>query len=131
MKYLMIVTLFLSTAAFAQELSFSNYIKMQEALAGDDFKGALVAHKAVCDKDLKSFKNTYKDCSKTFKDVESLRESFKGLSQIYLKNGNKKEASTLSKVHCPMAGASWVQKNGKIANPYYGKSMLECGEFVK
>jgi hypothetical protein len=30
-------------------------------------------------------------------------------------------------MYCPMARASWVQPNGPVANPYYGKSMLRCG----
>jgi hypothetical protein len=34
-------------------------------------------------------------------------------------------------VFCPMAfedkGALWVQAEGKIANPYFGASMLRCG----
>jgi Protein of unknown function (DUF3347) len=37
-------------------------------------------------------------------------------------------------VHCPMAfenaGALWVQAEGKIANPYFGASMLRCGNKV-
>ena len=37
--------------------------------------------------------------------------------------------------HCPMArdnkGADWVQKDSLLANPYYGSSMLKCGELVK
>jgi hypothetical protein len=28
-----------------------------------------------------------------------------------------------------MAGRSWLQKDPKIRNPYYGAKMLECGEF--
>jgi hypothetical protein len=24
----------------------------------------------------------------------------------------------------------WLQKGAKVANPYYGKSMLECGRVV-
>ena len=34
---------------------------------------------------------------------------------------------------CPMFenGSPWVQKSGQIANPYFGKSMLDCGEFRK
>lgn len=120
-----------STAAFAEELVLNNYVKMQEALAADNFVSAMSVHKTICDKDLKSFKSQYKDCGKSFKDIDALRESFKNLSQIYIKNGNKKELSKLNKVHCPMASASWMQKEGKIANPYYGKSMLECGEIQK
>lgn len=32
--------------------------------------------------------------------------------------------------YCPMAPApgSWLQKEEKVRNPYYGTSMLECGE---
>jgi len=28
---------------------------------------------------------------------------------------------------CPMANKSWVQSDGPIANPYYGKAMATCG----
>lgn len=37
-------------------------------------------------------------------------------------------------IHCPMAfdgkGASWVQRTSEVHNPYFGKSMLTCGEVV-
>lgn len=37
--------------------------------------------------------------------------------------------------HCPMArgneGADWMQKDSVPANPYYGASMLKCGELVR
>jgi Cu(I)/Ag(I) efflux system membrane fusion protein len=28
-------------------------------------------------------------------------------------------------------GAYWVQKKGSVKNPYFGKSMLTCGEVKK
>jgi hypothetical protein len=31
--------------------------------------------------------------------------------------------------YCPMVKASWLQKEDKIRNPYYGSTMLECGQF--
>ena len=31
--------------------------------------------------------------------------------------------------YCPMARHSWLQDGDKIANPYYGKKMLRCGQF--
>ena len=31
--------------------------------------------------------------------------------------------------YCPMVRQSWLQKDEKIRNPYYGSTMLECGEF--
>ena len=34
--------------------------------------------------------------------------------------------------HCPMAdqekGADWLSREKEIRNPYFGKSMLTCGE---
>ena len=37
--------------------------------------------------------------------------------------------------HCPMAkenkGADWLQKDSVLANPYYGSTMLKCGELVR
>ena len=35
-------------------------------------------------------------------------------------------------MNCPMMkDGLWVQTNEKVNNPYYGKSMLECGTVVK
>lgn len=131
MKYFLTLILTFPALAFASELPLSNYIKMQEALAGDNLKAALEIHTVICDKELSSYKKEYKDCNKSFKDIEELRKSFKTLSQVYIDHGNKKELATLTKATCPMAGANWIQKNGTIANPYYGSSMLQCGEKIK
>lgn len=128
-KYLIALAL-VSFSAFAHDLPLTNYVKMQEALAADNFKDALVPFKTICDKELDHYKDKYKDCSKKFKDIEELRTSFKQLSEVYLANGNKKEMEGLQKATCPMAEAKWVQKKGELRNPYYGKGMLTCGEKI-
>lgn len=131
MKAILLMTFFLFFSnAYAQNLKLTNYIKMQEALAADDFKTALDTHKALCAKDLTHEKKEYKDCAKNFKSMDELRTSFKTLSELYLKHGNKKEMESFQKASCPMAEARWVQKKGDLRNPYYGKSMLECGEKI-
>ncbi len=33
-------------------------------------------------------------------------------------------------IYCPMAGGEWIQEGEEPANPYYGASMLRCGEPV-
>jgi hypothetical protein len=33
-------------------------------------------------------------------------------------------------MHCPMAPGRWLQREEKLANPYYAKSMKQCGEIV-
>lgn len=130
MKRFLIVFALSMTSAYAHDLALSPYLKMQEALANDDMKTALDAHKIICDKELIHYKDDYKDCEKPFKDIEEVRSSFKKLSEVYLENGNKKELQGLDKATCPMAKAKWVQKSGDLKNPYYGKSMLECGEKI-
>jgi hypothetical protein len=130
MKTLLITSLLFSVSAFAHDLSIGPYVKMQDALASDNLKSALEAHKFICDKELIHYKDDYKDCDKKFKDIEELRTSFKALSEVYFENGDKKEMSKFQKASCPMAKAKWIQKTGTLRNPYYGKSMLDCGEKI-
>lgn len=133
MKFIMMVsTVVLMNASFAQtsKLSFSPYLKLQEALAKDDLATALIVHGELCKKDLSGFKAQYAGCGKSYKEIGELRNSFKKLSELYLKQGNQDELKGLTTASCPMANAKWVQKNGSLANPYYGKSMLECGEKI-
>lgn len=130
MKWILFLSFFFISSAHAHDLGMNPYIKMQDTLASDDFKGALSAHKFICDKELIHYKDDYKDCEKTFKDIEELRNSFKVLSQVYLDNGDKKEMKNFQKATCPMAKAKWIQKPGTLRNPYYGKSMLDCGEKI-
>lgn len=128
MKTFLALSFLLMTSAHAQGLNHSSYVKMQESLAADDFKTSLDTHKTICEKEIQKFKSEYKDCNKQFKDIEELRTSFKTLSEVYIKHGDKKDMKGLITASCPMANAKWIQKNGSLKNPYYGKSMLECGE---
>ncbi len=130
MKLLLVPLFIFSFSAFAHDLSVAPYVKMQDALASDDFKSSLETHKFICDKELIHYKDDYKDCDKKFKDIEELRTSFKKLSEVYLENSDKKEMSKFQKASCPMAKAKWIQKPGSLRNPYYGKSMLDCGEKI-
>jgi Cu(I)/Ag(I) efflux system membrane fusion protein len=44
-------------------------------------------------------------------------------------------SSTVYIQHCPMAdsnnGADWLSQEKEIRNPYFGESMLKCGEVKK
>lgn len=130
MKTIFALVLIFSFSAFADELRIEPYVKLQDALASDNFKAAQEVHNTLCEKELHHYKGKYKDCGKKFKDIEELRTSFKALSEVYLANGNRKELEGYLKASCPMAGAKWIQRPGSLRNPYYGKSMLECGEKI-
>jgi hypothetical protein len=56
------------SSAFASTLSLSRYLKVQEALAADDFKSSLASHKELCTADAKTIGPAYKDCNKSFKN---------------------------------------------------------------
>jgi hypothetical protein len=67
-------------------------------------------------------------------DIKSAREAFGPLSDAVIAASQKegwKDLGDVKVTYCPMIRRSWLQKEEKIRNPYYGSSMLECGEFKK
>ena len=66
-------------------------------------------------------------------EIKTVREGFMTFNLEIAKHLKMRPISFdgYLKVFCPMAKAEWIQKSGKIANPYYGKSMLRCGTIIK
>ena len=66
--------------------------------------------------------------------IEDVRKVFQSASvtMINLARDFKPMDSPLYIQHCPMAdqekGADWLSREKEIRNPYFGKSMLTCGE---
>lgn len=131
MKYLFLG--FFSISAFAHDLTYDSYLKLQESLAQDDFKTAQKTWHTICKKEVGHYAKDYsfKDCGKNIESIKKLRNSFKSLSEIYIKNGKKIKNGEIVVAKCPMANARWLQKKGTLQNPYYGVSMLQCGGFEK
>ena len=69
-------------------------------------------------------------------DIAEARKPFKPLSEhmIQLARAFKPFEKLLYIQHCPMAddfkGADWLSTEENIMNPYYGESMLACGEIT-
>ena len=63
-------------------------------------------------------------------NLKNFRRNFLKLSDtiIHFIQKTKYHKLNLYIVHCSMANASWIQNNKSINNPYYGRSMLKCGE---
>ena len=70
--------------------------------------------------------------------IEDVRVRFKPLSEAvvqYVSDNHEALASALEKggmprtAYCPMVETAWLQHGDKITNPFYGASMLRCGEF--
>jgi len=71
-------------------------------------------------------------------DLASLRTAFALLSDELLalqRTFGFPNSDQLFELHCPMAfdgrGASWIQSDDAVRNPYYGASMLKCADKVE
>ncbi|WP_316793788.1 DUF3347 domain-containing protein [Pedobacter frigoris] len=66
------------------------------------------------------------------KDLNAQREYFAGLStgMIALAKSATLSAEPIYQQYCPMKKSSWLSSEKAIKNPYYGSSMLTCGNVV-
>lgn len=129
-----------------------SYFQLKNALVADDLpesqKHLPAVKKAIVEVDMKLVKGEAHDQWMTIqsqlqsaiqkmekaKDLEELREGFSPLSEGLLEAterfGLNKEV--VYKDYCPMAfgdqGAYWLSETKDITNPYFGASMLRCGE---
>ena len=61
-------------------------------------------------------------------DLKAARDAFGGLSDAVIaaaKAEGWKDLSDVKLAYCPMVQRSWLQKDEKISNPYYGSAMLD------
>lgn len=119
-------------------LVYQQYLLLSKALVNSDMAGAKEAGMAV-ELGAKAIGNGSKLASLAAKitaatNIEVQRTLFSELSNEML---TKVKAVGLQSgevyvEYCPMAlndkGASWLSNQKEIKNPYYGESMLECGE---
>lgn len=122
-------------SGFAESLApvFDAYFAMQEALAADDLHGFHVAADRL--------RTALAGVDGAGLDAESrdgwndARVRFDGVSAAAIalvrRFGYAGDAPA-GLAHCPMAfdnrGADWLQRGDTINNPYFGASMLRCGE---
>jgi Cu(I)/Ag(I) efflux system membrane fusion protein len=71
-------------------------------------------------------------------DITKARAEFALLSEEMLAIVQRFHVTTIGDIyelHCPMAfegrGATWLQANDQVKNPYYGASMLTCADRVR
>lgn len=116
---------------------FENYLAAQASLAGDSMEkisaSASALVQVVRTDTAKTFPTevaTQAEALAEAKDLAAARKAFRPLSESlirYAKAGNI-PAGTLYEVYCPMAKASWLQADKTVRNPYFGQSMLDCGQ---
>jgi hypothetical protein len=66
--------------------------------------------------------------------IEDARVAFGAMSEAivaYMDAQKLSPASGVRVAFCPMVKKPWLQKDGELRNPYYGRAMLTCGAFQK
>ena len=131
---------------------FDQYLKLKDALVSDSFVAAKQEGSALLEQmnsvDMSIFAGVAHDVwmQEGMKSMEYLREvvaagnlakardAFKPFSEhiIRMAQAFRPFDKTLYIQHCPMAddfkGANWLSTEDDIMNPYFGASMLKCGE---
>jgi hypothetical protein len=110
----------------------SAYAKIADALASDDLGGAKAAAGALAEPaGTAGQKQMAEQAARISKasNISAAREQFKALSLSIEPLAAGVDGYTV--MTCTMAKADWVQTAGDVRNPYYGKSMLSCGETKK
>ena len=138
------------TKAFdaAMQPVLEQYLSIQEALSGDTTKGVSDAAKKIITLSAKIDPATvtgehaqhYRDIPKKLKaaatdmtkqkTLKDMRRVFKELSKPMGMWATMSAPKGINVVYCSMYKGSWLQKGKLVANPYYGKNMLRCGEIV-
>ena len=133
-------TLAIAPAAHASdslEAIVSSYLEIHAQLAADKIDG-IKAPAAAIAKSAASMGEPGKKIAAAAKaveqagDLKTARDAFAPLSEAVIavaKADGWQGLDDVKLAYCPMVNASWLQKDVAVRNPYYGSTMLTCGEF--
>lgn len=130
----------------AQQLSsmFLSYTNLKNALVTGDAAAAAsnadlflrtvntIDFKVISEGNLHILANNAGKISST-KDLQKQREYFAALSSnmVAVAKAFKLSEKPVYVQYCPMKKASWLSAEKDVRNPYYGSSMLTCGEVTE
>ncbi len=123
---------------------YDNYLSIKNSLVKDDASAAAksandfiktasaIDYKILSEGNVEVLRSLATSIS-TAKTIDAQRESFHQLSEnmILLSEKIKLSEKPVFIQYCPMAEGSWLSDAAQIRNPYYGASMLSCGEVKK
>jgi hypothetical protein len=119
----------------------ASYLEIHAQLSADKIDGvkssaAAIAKQAQAMGDKGAAIGTAAAAVGAASDLKTAREAFGPLSDAVVAAARAEGPDTLKELSvklafCPMVNRSWVQKEDKVRNPYYGSAMLECGEIKK
>jgi hypothetical protein len=130
-----------SAAATSDELkaAVGTYLQIQKQLAADTIDGVKEAATTLAGQSQKLGEagSAVAKAAKSLGeagDLKAAREAFGPLSEAMVsaaKVEGWKDLSDVKLMYCPMVKRQWLQTDSTIRNPYFGKSMLSCGEIKK
>jgi hypothetical protein len=118
---------------------FDSYTRIQTSLAKDSLDGVAESGRTIAKAAKEDAAGTLptnlaqqSEAVARATDLASARKAFKPLSESLIAccAKNPHVAGYYRQVHCSMADASWLQTDSVVNNPYMGKAMAQCGEFV-
>lgn len=132
---------------------FRGYLRVSEALAADDLSAATTAAESAKasvsalttealgeeagalwtkKRDEIDSALTRLASASSFDAARAALEPLSNAMVVVLQAFGSGDAGAVRKAHCPMAfddrGADWLQVGDEVANPYFGASMLRCGD---
>lgn len=121
-----------------------NYYSIQKSLASDSINGVSASANKMADISrrvaatetrVKTQLLTLADAAKKLQatDLKTARNRFGDLSDglIAYLQATQAKRNPPYQFYCPMVKKNWLQSNKEIRNPYYGSSMLKCGELIQ
>ena len=128
---------------------YAAYFDAQEALASDNFERFkraagdlntaldLVERAGLVGEPLSAWRRAAAGLrvDDALTSIEAARGHFEGMSEAVISLQERfghRDSETWHVAHCPMAfdfeGADWLQRGDQVNNPYFGASMLRCGD---
>jgi hypothetical protein len=132
-------------AMASEDVAFFNaglelYFELQRALADDDLARALESSATLSQRLGMAEAGALRGAAEQAahlghaSDIDGARQIFESLSEHVITAARQVSRQLDEPAHvafCPMAfdnkGASWLQEEKKILNPYFGSKMLRCG----
>ncbi|MCC6384220.1 MAG: DUF3347 domain-containing protein [Bacteroidia bacterium] len=144
-KLIILTTAILLSGYFAtsQDLNqvLSDYLNVKNALVNSDSKtaaAAIITLQSSIQKEeslaqQKTLNNSIKKLVAAKENLDKQRIAFAQISPVLWKlvNNSKSITRKIYYQHCPMKNAYWMSTEEEIRNPYYGASMLTCGDVVE
>jgi hypothetical protein len=127
------------------DIILKDYFKIQSALAQDSTDGVDAAAQSINEtaesinagdsEEVKALVSEIRSAAREIqgKDLETTRSEFFNLSKPLLAylNTYHSHKDAYYRYFCPMAKKGWVQEEEGTKNPYYGSSMLTCGQLIE